>query len=344
VLEPKQIVKPVFLGAAGPSLENQFPLIKDRFYICSVSSALSCFLFHHCQPDLCIATDGGYWAGTLFRDIPETVPVAFPLEAYIPIHVIEKNPSIILDYGSVLEQNFLSIANIQGENAQRNGTVTGTAAKYLLDHCDSNVYVAGLDLESSASFSHARPHISVDAGVNTTNRLQPIASRLYSSTSSNSSLDIYASWFSSRDENFKKRFIRIKPEGRFLQGITSVGLDSILDVPGPQTQIASGVQNIQNHARIKNDIVDFLGLFRSEIASCIQNKTKKAIIETFVSKILNNIQYCELIQMICYTDYIDMTRRIRMSTGNVTEASIETICLHAGTFLEKLITRVIKNE
>ena len=234
VLEQDKILKPVFLGAAGPTLEKQFPLDKERFYVCAVSSSLSCFQYNKCVPDLCVATDGGFWAGNLFKYIPESIPVAYPLEAYIPSYVIEKNPSVLLSYGSLLERKFLSIVNIQGEHATRNGTVTGTAVQYLLDHGDSNVYVAGLDLDATRSFSHARPHLSDEVSASNTNRLQTHAAQLFSSNMNTSSLDVYASWFSSRDEFFKKRCIRLQPEGRFLEGFSSINLEAITDTPVAQ--------------------------------------------------------------------------------------------------------------
>jgi len=345
VIQPERIQKPIILGAAGPSLEKQFPLDHERFYICSVSSALASFQFHQCLPDLCIATDGGFWAGNLFRNIPEPIPVAFPLEACIPSFVLEKNPSVILDYGSSFEKRIFDIANIHGEHAQRNGTVTGTAAQYLLEHSDMNVYVAGLDLEASRSFSHARPHISDDEGINTSHRLQTLASSLFSANRNTASLEVYASWFASRDEKFTKRFIRLKPEGRYIQGITSVSLDSIQEKAALSKNIKVCNQNIRDRSAIKNEIVDYLKLFRSEIALCNRNAAKNSKLDHFTRTILQNGEYTELIQMICYTDFINMTRKIRLIADNgETESSIDIICKSVDAYLEKLITRVVNNE
>jgi hypothetical protein len=208
--------KPALLVASGPSLESLFPFNRESFYVCAVSSAISCLSAHGVTPDLCIATDGGYWALNHFRDISERVTVAFPCEAAIPSRVLERNPVQFLDYGSAIERKLLFLAGVKAEQAARNGTVSGTAALYLLAHTPANVYAAGLDLCPSQSFSHARPSANAPSVDAATARTRPLCLSLHESSRDTASLDMYAAWFSSRDDAFKRRFFRIgsgaKPE------------------------------------------------------------------------------------------------------------------------------------
>ena len=128
------ISEPVFLALSGPTLEKQLPFERSRFFVCSASSALSALHARGCRPDLCLATDGGFWALPLFRDLESGIPVAFSLETAIPSRVLAAHPSIFLSYGSALENDFFSMLGIVPDPAFRNGTIAGTAIQYLLSH------------------------------------------------------------------------------------------------------------------------------------------------------------------------------------------------------------------
>lgn len=219
--------RPVFLALAGPSLEAQFPFDADDFFMCAVSSALSCLAARGYEPDLCFATDGGNWARALFDAIRPDVPVAFPLEAAIPARVLGENPSVLLDYGSALERDILSIMGTPGKKAERNGTVAGTAAMFFIEHTNATIYAAGLDLCGSTSYSHARPHPSLDRLEASSGRFDALCGELYARGSNSPSLDAYASWFSSRDDAFKSRFFRLGPVRRIIDGIGTVNLRDV---------------------------------------------------------------------------------------------------------------------
>ncbi len=216
--------KTVLLAASGPTLESIFPFDSARYYVCSVSSALACLLERGVRPDIAIATDGGFWALAHLRRIPPDLPLAFPLEAAVPSKVLRENPLALLDYGSELEKFLLETAGIRAERAARNGTVTGTAASFLLDRFAGAVYATGLDLKPVHERSHARPNAGLSAVEANSSKTRPFSHALFETGRDSSALDIYASWFSSRDASFRDRFIRIGNEGKPLEGIRSITL------------------------------------------------------------------------------------------------------------------------
>lgn len=321
---------PVFLAAAGPTLERHFPIERERFYVCAVSSAVTCLSAHGCLPDLCVSTDGGHWARNLFRDLDPSVPLAVPLEASVPRYALERNPLVILDYGSALEREILSSMGITGERAARNGTVAGTSAEYLLRHSSSRVYAAGLDLEVGVGFSHARPHPSDVAVESLTNRFEPLSSRIYDGNGQRGALDAYASWFTSRDEEFRRRFYRLAPEGRNLPGIETVQRSDVPFVARKErssSRIDAPLLDTPTRARnLRNILVTTRETL--ETTRCMKGFDAKR--DSF-HRILSDTPFVtEIIQMISYTGYINLARKLRTQNndGSATQ-SIDELCLKA---------------
>ena len=296
VVYPVHTAKPVFIAAAGPSLEKQFPVESDKFFVCAVSSALACISAHGCDPDLCISTDGGYWAMNHFRGIAPHIPVAFPPEAAIPSAVLESNPLLFLDYGSELEKKLFEIAGCIPEKASRNGTVSGTAALYMLAHTDASVYIAGLDLQSSTSFSHARPNANGSSTDSTNNRFRPLAETLYEANRDNASLEMYASWFENRDENFRNRFFRLAPAGRPIRGVQTVLLSATQGLKSTEKEPLA-FQDIPDRAERIERLLVWLKTLRSEFEKGS---------EAFIQKPVNR----EILQMVSYTDYLKYMKKV----------------------------------
>lgn len=211
----------VFLAAAGPSLEKSFAAYADSLYLCSTASALSFFSYNKKIPDMCISTDAGYWAREHFQDLPAATILAIPLEAAVPASTLERNPVMVLNFGTSLENSIIRSSGFISKPAERNGTVMGTAASFLLRQTEGSVYAAGLDLSSGLTFSHARPHAS-DSRSRQSSRVNPFSTYLYERNRASFSLEAYASWFSSRNESFKKRFKRLRPCPFDIPGIASV--------------------------------------------------------------------------------------------------------------------------
>lgn len=323
--------KPVLLAAAGPSLESLFPFESGRFFVCSVSSALACLRAHGVIPDLAIATDGGYWARSHFRDIPANVPVAFPLEAAIPSSVLRHNPLAVLDYGSEMERFLLGIAGIGGERAMRNGTVTGTAATFLLDRFDGPVFASGLDLRPTQARSHARPNAGGIAVESSSARTRPLSHALFESGRDTASLDMYASWFSSRGESFRQRFMRIGHEGKPLEGIKSVSLADFRELHCVKEGTQGDALSIQPEpARSFDERKD-------RILSWLQ--TEADILAREDRTILGEPLSGELLQMVSYTGYVKYLKYAR-SGGPAAREAERALADEAHVFLKKLVSSV----
>ncbi|MEL3906590.1 MAG: DUF115 domain-containing protein [Treponema sp.] len=187
--------KPFILAGAGPSLQQLNKKDTAGFSVAAVCSAYAALAAQHIHPDICIGTDGGYWALRHFDRVPATAPIAFPLEAAVPAAVLEHNPCIPLSYASPLEQHLFAAAGFLPLPARENGTVMGTACELLLAQTGGSIILTGLDLAPSKGFSHAQPHESTKRILHTAGRLRPLADLLAVQNFQTASLETYRHWF-----------------------------------------------------------------------------------------------------------------------------------------------------
>lgn len=200
---------PVLLVASGPSLKSSIHFIqkyREAVFVIALSSALSPLLAVGIEPDLCISTDGGYWAKK--HIVPCPVPLALPAEAALPAALFEKN-IIPLTYADGPEAELLNICKIPRMPAFRNGTVSGTALELALSITTGPVFACGLDLASTIGFQHCQPNCLETAAATKDCRLAPKETRLYPPQLPSQSLQIYAQWFASQSNRFKDRFYRL---------------------------------------------------------------------------------------------------------------------------------------
>lgn len=205
----KNGTSPVLLVASGPSLESSIEHIKKHrksIFIIALSSALPPLLDRKITPDLCISTDGGYWAKKHIEKCP--VPIALPAEAAVPSTLF--NQTIIpLEYGDGPEANLLKFCRIPFMKALRNGTVSGTALEFALSITSGPVFACGLDLSSTVGFQHCQPNSIEINNENKDFRLITKETRLFPQELPSHSLEIYAQWFASQSKRFKDRFYRL---------------------------------------------------------------------------------------------------------------------------------------
>lgn len=334
--------KPVLLAAAGPSLEHLFPFDSSDMYVCAVSSALSCLEFNNCEPDICIATDGGYWALDHFRKISNKIPVCFPLEAAIPSFVLKTNPLILLNYGSALESLLFSRLHIQSEKAERNGTVAGTAAIYALSHSSSSVFASGLDLCPSLDFPHARPHSS-ESITFSTSRINALSGILYERNLSSLSFSIYRNWFSTQNEHFKNRFFRIKPVPSLLPNITDIDKKDIqrfIHISSDKSLPFKHFQDNFDLSKRKEILVSILNSLLLECRSFrdISYFISATNIHVKESKTELCLATLEFLQMVSYLDYINALKMVRKPLDdNNTITVLHSLCDAGESFITKLI-------
>ena len=215
-----------FFAAAGPSLDmilNNCSKNINKVFTLAAASALPAFKARNIKPDLCISTDGGFWAGNhlkyLTADTFKETLLAFPMEAKIPYNILKNKSCVFLSYGSALESLFFEKLNIKPILARRNGSVSGTAVDFLLDNTKGNIFIAGLDLMESKGFSHCIPHESQNLKNYSADRLEPMSNFAAVSNFDLRSLKTYKQWFSRIPDNKAKRLFRL---GTYLEPLGNI--------------------------------------------------------------------------------------------------------------------------
>ncbi len=203
---------PVIVCASGPSLKRSIPFLKqhrDSYFLVAVSSALAPLTDAGVIPDLCISTDGGYWAKLHleFALKKHNIPLAIPLEGSCYAEILNNHTVIPISYGDGVSENFLSSCNYLNVRAIRNGTVSGTAADFALSITSAEVYFCGLDLAPSDGYAHTQPNeLEINAS-RFDNRLRTTETRVTPHTFNSPALEIYKKWFSTT--NFFGKVFRL---------------------------------------------------------------------------------------------------------------------------------------
>lgn len=195
---------PVLVCASGTSLETSIKKIQEhrnKFFLIAVSSALSPLVNSNIIPDLCISTDGGFWAkphiGRIIKD--KKITLALSPESSIYSQILTQNPVIPLNYGDGCSKDLFIDFSENGINARRNGTVSGTALELAKSITTGPVFLAGLDLSSSSGFQHTQPNENEKINSLSDNRIKTKETRIAPQTFSSHSLEIYCQWFKNYD-------------------------------------------------------------------------------------------------------------------------------------------------
>ena len=290
----------VFL-TSGYSLEkfiqnNDVKSHLEEAFVLSASSSLLALSQQDVHVDLAFATDGGFWAGKHLKG--KFSNLAIPLEAYIPFNVLERENIVFLNYGSKLENYLFEKMHIPFFKAKRNGTVAGTAIEFLLDYTKNNIFISGLDLSFSNSFTHARPNANINESLKKESKLFPLSSILAVSSFNSSSLATYASWFSSIPEKNKKRLFRIGNEGVDIEGIQRITIGNFIDSCKTQRK----QKNVESF-----DIIDrkeaLLSFFKK-----IKNELNDAKFFDSIMDVNSSSLEKEICQLITFSDYVALVK------------------------------------
>lgn len=206
---------PVVVAASGASLESSLPYLKkmrNGYFLIALSSALSPLRYAGLQCDLCLTTDGGFYAGKhLLPYIQgENAPLAIAAEGHCFASILERAQVIPLVYGDGPASEILRQCVRQAVMAaERNGTVSGTALRLALELTTGNVYFCGLDLSSGEGRQHCPPNVLETAAAGEDNRIRTMETRTAHSSFSSSSLEIYRKWFASLDADAARRVFRL---------------------------------------------------------------------------------------------------------------------------------------
>ena len=192
---------PVIVCASGPSLKSSIEYLKmyrDFYFLIAVSSALAPLTNEGIIPDLCLSTDGGYWAKLHleFALKKYNIPIALSPEAACYAETLDKHTVVPISYGDGVAEKLLSLCNYINVPAIRNGTVSGTAADLALNITTAEVFFCGLDLAPNPGFSHTQPNELEINGSCSDNRFCTQETRITPYTFNSPALDIYKAWFS----------------------------------------------------------------------------------------------------------------------------------------------------
>ena len=193
------IDKDTLIISSGPSLKPFINFIKENqnsFFIICLSSAISICIKNGIIPDLCMTTDGGYWASQHLKKLEKTdLPLAMPAEAYCPPSLLSKLKVLPLSYSDGISEEVIKSQNIVSKKAVRNGTVSGTAMLFAAEYCNKNIYMTGLDMAGQKGFQHTQPNELEANAAYKDNRLKTKESRMTAAGLPGGSLEIYRDWF-----------------------------------------------------------------------------------------------------------------------------------------------------
>ncbi|MGN0730086.1 6-hydroxymethylpterin diphosphokinase MptE-like protein [Treponema sp.] len=202
----------IVVCASGPSLMQNIPFLKknrDKFFLIAVSSAAAPLVHYGIEPDLCISTDGGYWAKLHLAPLCalKNIPLALPGEASCFASILCNSAVVPLFYGDGCSEEILKGSGYQGLSAVRNGSVSGTAALLALSLTEGNVFYCGLDLAYTKGFAHVQPNELEKRNAAAENRINTAETRIAACEINAASIAIYRNWFSSFD--FQGRIYRL---------------------------------------------------------------------------------------------------------------------------------------
>jgi len=241
---------PLVVAMAGPSLESalgDLHRFRGSFRLVSSSSALASCLANGFQPDLVVATDGGFWSRShLYPLASVRLHLACPLSALPSGQLYKRTPLVLLDQGSFAESELLPFLG-GGHPLPAHGTVAGSALALSSSLGEGPLIVAGLDLADLGEREHARPHgfdRVVDRG---TGRGEPLETVLFARRLGGARAELGLGWSGTRSHavyasaleldalRLRGRTFRLRPSPRRLAGfdeLDGAALAALLDPAG----------------------------------------------------------------------------------------------------------------
>ncbi len=197
--------KPVVIAGSGPSLKNAVEVLQKfraNYFLIGVSSAINALHHYNLTPDLYLSSDGGWYAGKHLSSLSKNkdIPLALPAEAFCQKNLLtaKDTPILPLIYSDGLSRKLTSFSGINFFEAERNGTVTGTAFKFaqsILKDKTIPVFFCGLDLACQKGFQHTSPNNIEKEKYFFQNRLNPLSKMTVPGEFGSESLKIYEDWF-----------------------------------------------------------------------------------------------------------------------------------------------------
>ncbi|NLK45115.1 MAG: motility associated factor glycosyltransferase family protein [Treponema sp.] len=341
-----KITKPIVIAASGPSLKHMLPTLKEHrncFFLLAVSSALKPLLTQKILPDAVISTDGGWYAQEHLKQLKffPDIPIFLSTESYSNNKMLKTQKIIPLSYKDGVEAILLEQAGIKALKAERNGTVSGTAAELALKLTDKDIFFCGLDLCTSNGFQHIQPNELELDKIPFDTKFSPVETRISLNTFENEQLKIYRNWFSTRPKEFSNRIKRVyqkdSQQRKSLPNISDITAETFEKII--QDSSKENFQQFQHHIDTK-----FQSLFskkeRIKKLELYFSNLKKNIYDFFSSKLLLENAPFELelwFKSLSLGDYLSLTQRNESMTEKMYE-NLKTAIYE----LEELLNRYEK--
>ena len=262
-----KIKSPVVITASGPSLTSSIPSLKkyrNKFFLIAVSSSLSVLDNYGITPDLVISTDGGFWAKKHLETLlKENIPLALSCEGNCPTKVLTQNPVIPLVFSDGIESTLLKKITDCTLNAERNGTVSGTAVELALSLTDKDVFCFGLDLFAGKGKQHADPNIIENSNQIKDCKINSKETRINRSRFNAGSLKIYETWFQTRTEPKWTRCFRVSKKGELENQLGKIQDIDISDFENLIKNLENYTYNVQTQ--------NISGDYKKTISNFIKN-------------------------------------------------------------------------
>lgn len=204
-LVPSTCGNPVFLLAAGPSLNDHLEVVKkqqSKAFMVALSSSLATLNQHGIKPDIVIQSDGGFWAQSHTRLTPHKALMVSALRSR-PWHGL-KNQTIMAFGASKLESFLWYLAfGTDLLDLGDQGTVAYQALHFCLSFFAGPVIVHGLDFAKRDLLSHAQPHTFDYFPWESANRLHPGHSFLYETYVSTGARRLHGATIYASDHNLR---------------------------------------------------------------------------------------------------------------------------------------------
>jgi hypothetical protein len=242
---------PVFLAAAGPSLDKTAPLLgelQERCVIIAVDTSLRFLLRQGIKPDFTMVVDPQFWnARHLDRcAAPETCLVT---ESAVYPSVLNHPFKRTFLCGSHYPLGLYLEDRIEAKGRLgAGGSVATTAWDFARCLGASSVWIAGLDLAFPGLKTHFKGARFEEKSLSESHRLDPAETWSVrglldgapfrapaadgGETLTDKRLSLYAAWFESRFRQFPRiRNYRLFPEGLAIRGLENGGIDELLALP-----------------------------------------------------------------------------------------------------------------
>jgi hypothetical protein len=254
----------VFLAAAGPSLDETGPFLREiarRCLVVAVDTSLRFLIHRGVDPDFVVSVDPQYWNFRHFDQVPAPNTRLIAESAVYPpcLRHIFKGSFLC---GSLFPLGRFIEARVdpKGELGA-GGSVATTAWDFARILGPPAVWIAGLDLAFPELKTHFRGALFEDRALAESSRLTPGETRAFRSLrdgqpfpAKNSGggavltdkrLSLYAAWFENRLSRFpRQENYRLSAGGLAITGLKTAALDALLALPERREEIAATLEKV----------------------------------------------------------------------------------------------------